>query len=149
MRNIWIYQLEKPLEPEQKAAINTSISDFIGTWKSHGDDVPSQATIEYDQFIVVRAQEGSTSGCSIDTMNREIREILQRMNLRPLESNYIFYRDDSGSIRHLDFRNMEVAIREGVLNKETVIFDSSIHTESDFGRWEVRLGDSWLNRYYQ
>ncbi len=149
MRNIWIYQLEKALQEQESKDLKQVISDFLSSWKSHGADVNSEARILYDRFIVIRAEEGATSGCSIDSMNREIRTMLEKRNLRALESNYIFYRDSEGQIRHLDFRNMEIAIREGVLNEETVVFDSSVHTHSDFGKWETRLGDSWLSRFYQ
>lgn len=116
-------------------------------WKSHGADVPGQFDIKYDRFLLIQAEPGTTSGCSIDSMNHGVDEILANHSLKTLPHNFIFYKNSEGELSQVDFREVKSAIQQGSMGPDTVIFDSSLAQSNDLARWEVKLADSWLARF--
>ena len=116
-------------------------------WKAHGAPVPGEAEIHYDRFILVKAVPGTASGCSIDSMNHGVDEILAKNGAELLPNNYIFFRNDRGILDYVDFREVRGAIANGDLKPETTVYDSTMGQSNDPNRWEVRLEDSWLSRF--
>ncbi len=116
-------------------------------WKSHGAPVPGEAEIKYDRFIVIRATPGTTSGCSIDSMNHGVDEILAKNGGELLANNFIYYRNDAGALDYVDFREVKASIESGAMHAGTIIFDSTLGQANDLERWEVKLADSWLARF--
>lgn len=109
--------------------------------------VPGAHDVKYDRFIVVQAEPGSTSGCSIDSMNHGVDAILAKFGLEALPHNHIFYWNAAGELEQVDFREVKAAIEAGKMGPDTVVFDSSLGQEDDLKRWEVKLADSWMARF--
>ena len=146
MQHTWIFQLAEDIPADQQAPLQASLVRLTADWKAHGAPVPGEADIRHDRFVVVQAEPGSTSGCSIDAMTHGVEDLLSQAQLRLLPPNYIFFRHDDGTLDHLDFRDMPEAIRDGRLHAGTIVYDSSLNQTNDLKRWEVKLQDSWLAR---
>ncbi len=146
MRNTWIFQLLEPLSLAQVEKINTETATFLNSWKAHGTPVPGSAEIRYNRFVVLKSQEGTASGCSIDAMTREVGRILNEAGAKSAESGLIFYRD-GGEIKTVDFREVEKLIAGGMLHADTIIFENTLGHTNDLSRWELPLKETWLARF--
>jgi hypothetical protein len=147
MQHVWVFQLDKSPSQAAKERIENQLAKYMVQWKSHGSPVPGEAEIRYDRFVLVQAEPGHASGCSIDSMNRGVSDILLAEGIEVLGPEHIFYKGNDGSINTIDFRDVKTAILDGSLNAETIIFDSSMGQSTDLRRWEVQLQDSWLGRF--
>ena len=147
MQHNWIFQLSKSLAPEQRKPLQASLANLVAEWKSHGAMVPGAYDIKYDQFIVIQAEPGSTSGCSIDSMNHGVDAILAEFGLETLPHNFIFYRNAEGQLEKVDFRELKAAVAAGKMGPDTTVYDSSLGQTDDITRWEVKMADSWMARF--
>jgi hypothetical protein len=147
MQNTWIFQLAADLTPEQEHRVNQDLHQFLANWKSHGHAVSGTGGVKYHRFMILQAEEGSTSGCSIDGMTREMEQILSAQNLSLLDSAHILYRKPDGSLGQIHFKEVKTAISSGELGPDTVIFDISMGQTSDLGKFELPLGKSWMGKF--
>jgi hypothetical protein len=147
MQHTWVFQLSRALTEAEAAQVQVELDRFLAQWKSHGAPVPGTAEIPYRHFIVVQAVPGTTSGCSIDAMNKGVEGILAKTNISLLGPERVFYRNAQGNIDHVDFRSLSAAILAGHLGADTHVFDSSLGQKGDLAKWEVRLSDTWMQRF--
>ncbi len=147
MQHNWIFQLKDHLSRSQKRQMIKDLVVLMEEWKSHGAPVPGVAEIRYDRFIVVKATPGANSGCSIDSMNHGVDNILTKNGAELLPNNFIYFRNSEGVLDYIDFRDVKGAIEAGQLKPETTIYDSTLGQANDLNLWEIRLMDSWLARF--
>jgi len=147
MQHNWIFQLATPIAEPAATQLQSALDRLTAEWKAHGAPVPGQARIVYSRFVIVQAQPGSTSGCSIDSMTRGVESLLTQAGLQHLGPDQIFYRNAQGAIANIDFRNVSAALAQGDMGPETTVFDASLNQTNDLARWEVPLKETWMGRY--
>lgn len=147
MQHTWIFQLEKPFTAAQQPALAQGLNEFLQRWKAHGHPVKGAAELRHQRFFILQAEEGTTSGCSIDSMTREMEQILSAQGLALLEPAFILYRQADGGMGQVHFRDVRTAIASGQLTADTVVYDTSMGQSSDLARFEVPLSQSWLGRH--
>ncbi len=147
MQHTWIFQLEKAFTAEQQAQLDTNLREFLQRWKSHGHPVHGAAELRHQRFIILQAEEGTTSGCSIDSMTREMQQILATQGMALLEPAFILYRNADGSVGQIHFRDVRSAIASGLLTADTLVYDTSMGQTSDLSRFEQPLSQTWLGRH--
>lgn len=147
MRNHWIFQALSPLSAGQQQRVSAALDQFLQKWNAHGTPVPGVYELRYERFLILTAPEGSTSGCSIDSMTREVTALMQRENIQRAEASLVFYKNTTGEIQAVDFREIPAAIAAGQLGPETTVFDITLNQTSDLQCWEVPLRETWMARY--
>lgn len=148
MQNIWIFQLADRLTASQKEALEQGLGVYVrDAWKAHGAPVPGEMEIRHDQFLIIQAEPGSTSGCSIDAMTKAANTALQSVGAQRVESQYIAYRNNDGHIAYLDFREIGKALADGRINPNTTIFNAALQPGEPISQFEISLKDSWMKRY--
>ena len=98
MRHVWIFQLASAPTESQKASILPQLEAFVAIWKAHGAPVPGEVSLRHERFVVVQAEPGHASGCSIDSMNKGVHEILTAAGIEILGPERVFFREIDGSI---------------------------------------------------
>ena len=75
---IWIYAAEQKLTNEQENHILKAISDHLQNWEAHKVPLTAGVTILENRFIVVALDESENeaSGCSIDTLQKVIQNLV-------------------------------------------------------------------------
>lgn len=147
MQHTWVYQLKSALTEAQKSAISNGLTELVQDWKAHGTPVPGRFEIRHDRFVIVQAEPGSTSGCSIDSMTRGVTELLHSQGCELMERNFVFFREADGDIAFIDFREAPAAIASGRLTADTIVFDASLNGGTELSAWEVPLSQTWLARH--
>jgi hypothetical protein len=147
MQHIWIFQLAVAPSEATKALVLQQLDAFTAVWKAHGAPVPGKAEMRHDRFVVVVAEPGHATGCSIDSMTKGVTDILAHQNLEILGPERIFFKGAGGQLDHIDFKEVRAAILDGRLSPATTVFDSTMGQTNDLSRWELPLDQTWMGRF--
>jgi hypothetical protein len=79
----WIFTSNRFLTQEEVASLNNELSLFVQKWTAHKQDLNASFSLMDDAILVVGVDESQTgaSGCSIDSMTKEIVRLSQQMNI--------------------------------------------------------------------
>lgn len=148
---IWIFQSERHLSAQDIQDIDELLQLFIAQWKSHGDRVKGYATILYNRFILLMADESETmvSGCSTDGAIHIIKEIENKFQLQLFNRlNLAFLVNDS--LIQLPLTAVPQALKDGNLQPLTPYFNNTVLTKQEFeNNWLIPLENSWLKTKFQ
>ncbi len=145
----WFFSLKHELTPGQKEALQKDFDAFTAQWKTHRQPVDGLIQIKYDRFIIAQSNPGENrpSGCSIDSLRRGIEQILQSHQLKTLDNGYIFYKNETGEVEEVHFKELSQYVKGGRIKADTLVFDHSLDQTDDLGKWEMPLRATWLKRY--
>ena len=146
---IWIFQSDRPLTPEQLPKAETRLRQFTDEWSVHGVPLETSYTIKFNQFIILGADETrqNTSGCSIDSSVRVLKEIEGDLGNDLFNRNLVAFMSD-GRVTIVPLKEIKQNFQDGILNAETLTFNNLVSTKGDFEKnWLVPAGETWLKRY--
>ena len=147
---IWIYQSNKKFTEEEKDLIRKETESFLIEWTAHGFTLESSMQILYNQFLVIGVNESANeaSGCSIDKSVGHIRRLESLLNINLLERSKVAIRDHN-SINLVDFSQVKRLVTEGVISKETEVFNNTIVSKKELeSNWLQPAEKSWIKRYF-
>lgn len=148
---VWITGFGRALDENEQHILVAGMQAFAAGWASHNVPVQSAFEILHNRFLVISAHtHGVVSGCSVDSMMRNIRELHESIGLAPPGGNLIFFREENGriqSIDHLDFRDIA---KSGRLKPRTRVFDTLIQNMGQLrsGRFEISYEEAWHARAF-
>jgi hypothetical protein len=146
---IWMYQCDRDLTEQEILDINQKLQGFITRWNTHGKPVKGFATVLFNRFILIMADESNfaVSGCSIDSSVAVIREIERKHQIDLFNrSNLAFLLNDS--IVTLPLNEMTNAIKTGMVSANTLYFNNTIQYKQEWqSAWIVPVQQTWLSKY--
>jgi hypothetical protein len=90
-------------------------------WKAHDVPVESRSALVDAMFVMIEATS-ETSGCGIDAMRRMVENLARDFGRELLDAGTICYRTETG-VEKISFFELEEAIKRGVLEPDTPIYD--------------------------
>ncbi|WP_126972817.1 hypothetical protein [Gynurincola endophyticus] len=146
---VWIYQAARLFTMSEALHIEDVLNDFVAKWNAHGEPVKGYANLLFGQFIVLMADETTTtvSGCSTDSSVRVIKQIEAATNVKMFDRlNLAFQVKDK--IQMLPASQVEYALEHGFINSDTIYFNNTVLNKKDLEeKWMIPLKDSWLRKY--
>ncbi|MEE8349316.1 MAG: hypothetical protein V3R94_07090, partial [Acidobacteriota bacterium] len=107
---VWIYPFEQELDPQGEQLIQQKLAPFMTQWVSHDATVRGTFEIFFHRFVVVAAHCGEgISGCSMDSLTRNFKEINSFHGLDGLKGGILYFRNREGEIQgvpQLKFREL-------------------------------------------
>ena len=104
-----IFPASRFINHREKNEILLKTTDFLKNWKAHGKPLEANASIEYQQFIIIRVDENiePASGCSLDALNNFMREIEQKYQLGLFDRMKAIFLENNiiKTLKLKDFRN--------------------------------------------
>jgi hypothetical protein len=146
-----VFPAQRRLDSEEEAALRARVEAFLSGWTAHGR--PLRAGMEWreGQFLFVAVDESTVppSGCSIDALVNNLKELEEVNALTLLDRSPVWYRAD-GEIRCVTRGEFRVLVEEGRVDEETAVFDPSITRVSELreGGWEKPAGTGWHRRAF-
>lgn len=143
---VWVYGLDRALDPDTKPRVEALLDRFVRGWVSH--DVPVEGAYEIveDRFVVLAGHcTDGISGCSTDSSVRVIRALQEQAGVNGLDRSLVFFRGDDGAVHALNRVDFQKKVAAGVLGPGTPVFDTTIQHLSDLrsGRFETTFEESW------
>lgn len=148
----WIFGSSKPLTPSEPK-LKDRLDRFFSQWNSHGAPVSGRWRILDDRFLIVlREPEGAeVSGCSIDSMVGEVKQLERELETRLLDSSRIFFRGADGKVESATRPEFKALAASGAIGPDTEVFDTTVTRLADLapGAFAKPLRDSWHARLYE
>ena len=151
MERIWIYQANRTLNTEEAELLLQKMDKFTEQWTAHGKQLAAQALLRYNQFLIIRVNEGlvKATGCSIDKSTDTLKQVQQELGLDFFDRMQIAYRDD-GVIKTVSRLEFEKLIEKGKVNENTIVFNNMVGNSQELEtNWEVPFKDSWHAQVFQ
>ena len=148
---IWIYQSERKLTQDEQEFVQKNTESFLVEWTAHGNSLQAGMQILYDQFLIIGVNEAvnEASGCSIDKSVNYVKELGKALNIDLLQRSKVAVKKNT-QIHLVDFSEIGKAISNGLISKDTEVFNNAILTKNDLeSGWLLRATDSWLKRYFR
>jgi hypothetical protein len=143
---VWIYQSSRAFTPAETVGINEVLRQFTANWQSHGAPVKGFATVLYDHFILIMADEAETgvSGCSTDSSVRIIRQLEEQYNTNLFNRQLLAFYTNEG-ITLVPLPQLKTALAEGRITETSLYFNNLADTKATLlSNWLMPLNESWL-----
>lgn len=147
----WIFTSNRFLANEEKQLLNDELSLFIQKWTAHKQDLNASFSLIDEAILVVGVDESMTgaSGCSIDSMTKEITQLAQQMNIDWLNRFSIVVKSSEGN-KAVNANDLKQLFAEGKINEHTLVSNSLL---THFGELNTQLylpiKETWMSRYLQ
>lgn len=126
------------------------MAHFVEEWTAHRRELTAGFAWRDHRFLLVAVDESraSASGCSVDALTSELRELEGELGLELLDASPVWFRDAEGRVRSVSRDEFRKLAAEGRVGPETHVFDLAVTRLADLrsGRWELPASSSWHSR---
>ena len=144
---VWCYGTSDSPGENVVESLRSTLQAFLQSWTAHRADLRAGFDWIHNRFLVIAVDESLTgaSGCSIDALTTQVRQLESVGNIELLDASPVWYRDGSGGIGRMTRDQFRAASTDGVVDGSTRVFDLTVDRleEVTSGRWEVQAGQSW------
>jgi hypothetical protein len=145
---VWVYLSNRPFTEKEQVVLNSQLAAFAQHWTAHNLQLQAFSTVFDNQFIALMVDESKAgaSGCSIDKSIHFLQSIESQYDVK-LFDRWLFAYQHHEEIRTADRNEFTRLYRTGILNDDTLVFDTMINVLGDFKtkRWKP-LAKSWHKR---
>jgi hypothetical protein len=136
---IWIFQADRELNVTEITKIENALSSFLLNWNAHGTVLSAAFEVRNAFHLIIALDESKAgaSGCSIDSLTREVKELGSQLGIDFFNRMLVVYKVGGAfKINH----HLNVPREAGVF-----YFDNTLQRLGDLRiSWERPLGDGWL-----
>ncbi len=147
----WVYGSSLEINPEDNRIIEI-MSGFLSRWRADGLPISGQWQILHKRFIVIIKEPDNTpiSGCGMDSMVKDIRNVEKALGTELLDSSRIFYHMESGAVACVNRVEFKELVRSGSITLETLVYNPIIEQLYQLidGAFEKPLKDSWHKQLF-
>jgi hypothetical protein len=149
---LWVFGAARPLDARERTELLGLVDRFLDGWKAHGAPLTAARDLREDRFLMVAVDEASVppSGCSIDAMVNELKQLGDRLGVGLVGSGDVFWRAPSGEVRRAERAEFKRLAEAGEVGPETVVFDTTLTRIERLGdgSFERPARDSWHGRAF-
>jgi hypothetical protein len=148
MKRVWAYVIGKELSQEKLHEFSELGRTFVSSWTAHDNQLSASFGIFKDRIILIAIDEQvyGASGCSIDKLQRFIREMETKFNVE-LFNRFLVATKNEEKIRVINAQELPSLLRSGIVKEDTIVYNTSISTKDEFEQWEQPLHNTWLKGY--
>jgi hypothetical protein len=143
---VWIYQSDRILSLTEEKILSDMLKAFTEQWTVHGESMETSFEIRYGRYLILAAND-QTSGCSIDSSVRAVKQAGEKAGVDFFNRNLISFLV-SDNVNSIPLNNLAAAYAQGEWNESTLTFNNLIDTKGQLEKeWIIPAGSSWLKRY--
>ncbi len=143
---LWIFAADRQLDDSQSRRLLNRIDVFLERWTAHRQDLVAARDLRYSMFLFIAVDERSAaaSGCSIDALVREVKEIGSELGVDFTGHGLVHFLD-KGQVNQVPRAEFARLACEGRVTPDTVVFDNTLTRAGDVrsGKWQVAARKSW------
>jgi hypothetical protein len=148
MNKVWTYVISKELDENSRKALQQAGEDFVQHWTAHENKLKADFEIYGQRIVIVKVNEDvhGASGCSIDKLQRFIKETEKKFGIELLNRMLVALKKD-GELFVTHSSKISELLKAGSINENTPVLNTAASDENELNSWEKPLKDTWLNRY--
>ncbi len=143
---VWVYQSNRPFTEEEEKGIRRQLAFYTKNWMSHNRPVKGWATVIFDQFILLMADDtmDRLCGSAVDGSIRFIQDLEAQYGLELMNRmNLGFVKENALLIFPLD--EVENRVADRTITGETLFFNNAITTKHQLlNGWILPVNKSFL-----
>ena len=143
---VWVFGADRALDTASTQRLLGIVDAHLAQWAAHGSPLTSARDWRDDRFLTVAVDQhtAGASGCSIDTLFRQLQTLERELAVSLVGGGRVFYRDPSGSVQSADRAAFTDLADRGVVTPSTAVFDPTVQTLGDWRRgFERPARESW------
>lgn len=144
---LWVFGSDRSPSPTETAHLLGRMESFLEEWTAHDRRLRAGFDWREHRFLLIGLDEGhgAASGCSIDALHAQLRELEEELGTTMLDGGRVWLEDSRGRIRSLERSVFERAAEDGEVGPETPVYDLTVDRVSDVreGRWHRPAAESW------
>jgi hypothetical protein len=151
MEKIWIYQLNRLLQPEEEQEMQPLLDTFVSQWDAHGQLLAAGAEIRFKHFVILRVNVKQTppSGCSVDSSVRFLKQLESQFDLQLFDRLMIACLIDE-QVQLFSKSSLKDAYKEGRVDDQTLFFNNLVDRYDQLeAQWLIPLHQSWVYPFLQ
>ena len=148
---VWIFGLEHSLDDGEMQRLEAGMKQFSATWNSHKIPVKAAFKVALNRFVIIAAEStDGVSGCSIDSMVRNLKSLQESMGLGTPRGNLIFFSDEEAEVHSVDHLSFYDTVDSGQIKPQTKVFDTLVQNLGQLraGRFEASFETSWHSKTF-
>ena len=143
---VWIFSAERELTAVEQERVLADVDRFIDQWGAHSVPLVAGRELQYGQFLFVAVDQRTAgpSGCSIDALVRQMKELEHELNVELVNHAPVLFRRGT-HVERVSREDFSELIADGHVNLATTVFNNTLQVLGDVraGRWEVPASESW------
>ncbi|MCB0323292.1 MAG: hypothetical protein KDD69_06940 [Bdellovibrionales bacterium] len=143
---LWVFPLSSALTAAQEERLARALTEWIVTWKAHGSSVSGGFELYRSRFVLVAATEEQVqvSGCSIDSLFRQVQQMLAEIAVPLADMSSIFYLEGA-VVKQVSRSEFKALAADGAVSETTIVFDCSLQHLDRFrdGAFELPVSACW------
>ncbi len=145
---VWIYTINKELSDEQLQQLSLNCESFVSKWTAHEVKLAASFEIYKKRLLIFKVDESAynASGCSIDKLQRFIKEQESQLGIELLNRLLVAY-EEHGQPVVVHSSKIKDLLNSGSINENTLVFDNTITSSLQWTDWKKPLKSTWLNKY--
>lgn len=145
---IWIYTISKLLTDDQLQLMHQNCTTFVNGWTAHEVKLAASFEVYKNRILIFKVDESAynASGCSIDKLQRFIKEQEVQMGIELLNRLLVAY-EEHGEPVIVHSSKIKDLLNTGTINENTIVFDNTISSSLQLNEWKKPLKSTWLNKY--
>jgi len=148
---LWVFPASRDLTVSEAETFMGAVDTFLDRWAAHGVPLRSGRELRDNRFLVVGVDVDAEapSGCSIDALVNQLRELGKELGVTVVDHASVWYRGEADieSVSRPQFKSLAQA---GQVDAATNVFDTSLTRIDELrsGRLERPAADSWHGRAF-
>ncbi|TVP45991.1 MAG: hypothetical protein EA350_08030 [Gemmatimonadales bacterium] len=147
---IWIFGVSRALDVGEEALLLKRVDAFVAHWAAHGHPLAAGRAWRDGRFLIVAVDDSLTppSGCSTDSLIRELRSLETELDVQIVGNAPVWYRGARGEPVRVTRREFRDLSDQGIVDLSSRVFDLSLTRLEDFrkGRFEGPVREHWHRR---
>ena len=143
---VWIFSAERELTAVEQERVLADVDRFIDQWGAHSVPLVAGRELQYGQFLFVAVDQRTAgpSGCSIDALVRQMKELEHELDVELVNHAPVLVRRGT-HVERVSREDFSELIADGHVNLATTVFNNTLQVLGDVraGRWEVPASESW------
>ncbi|MBX2897475.1 MAG: hypothetical protein KF763_18680 [Cyclobacteriaceae bacterium] len=145
---VWIYTGSRAFTEKETEIITALLHAFCEQWVAHSHPLQSSFQILENQFVVLAVNEDfhNPSGCSIDSSVGVLRKIQETTGIDLLDRSRVPFIINQ-KIELIPLAHLRVQFQQGILQAETLTFNTLAETKGQLEHWKLPAESTWLAKY--
>jgi len=143
---VWIFSAERELTAVEQERVLADVDRFIDQWGAHSVPLVAGRELQYGQFLFVAVDQRTAgpSGCSIDALVRQMKELEHELDVELVNHAPVLFRRGT-HVERVSREDFSELIADGHVDLATTVFNNTLQVLGDVraGRWEVPASESW------
>jgi hypothetical protein len=151
MNKVWTFTSGRELTENELAELTQRGQDFVAQWTAHNQQLSAEFSVFEKRIIIIRVNESQheASGCSVDKLNRFMREMEKQYGTTFLDRLLVAYRTKNSELLVQPLSVIKAMLAAGELTAETTVINTAVTSESELKNWEQPLKNTWLGKYLE